>query len=66
MENNWISVEERLPTNLEADENDKVLVYRITTSGQRGLSKSIIDWYMVKHMDKATFWQSLPPPPSKK
>ena len=59
----WISVEDRLPTEKDADENGKVLVYRNTNEGQKGLSKSIFDYFMVKNCDSDTVWQPLPPKP---
>jgi len=59
----WVSVEDRLPTEKDADENGKVLVWRNTNEGQKGLSKSIFDYFMVKNCDTDTFWQPLPPPP---
>lgn len=59
----WISVEEKLPTEKDADENEKVLVYRNTNEGQKGLSKSIFDYFMVKNCDSDTMWQPLPPKP---
>ncbi len=59
----WISVEEKLPTEEDADENEKVLVYRNTNEGQKGLSKSIFDYFMVKNCDSDTMWQPLPPKP---
>ncbi len=60
---NWISVEDRLPTEKDADENGKVLVWREMNEGQAGLTKSILDWNMVKYCDKGSFWQPLPTPP---
>ena len=39
--NEWISVKDRLPTIQDADENGKVLVYRIVNDSQKSLSKSI-------------------------
>lgn len=62
-EQGWISVVDRLPTEKDADENGKVLIYRIMNEGQESLSKSVFDWFMVKYCDKETCWQPLPSPP---
>lgn len=59
----WISVKQRLPTEKDADENGKVLVYRLVNDSQKPLAKSIYDWHMVKLCDEYTFWQPLPSPP---
>lgn len=56
----WISVRDRLPTESDADENGKVLIYRTLNDHQKPLSKSIHDWNMVKHCEDDTLWQSLP------
>ena len=62
MEANWIDVKERLPRQSDADENGKVLIYRIVTDTQTAMSKSIMDYNMVRHMDEG-FWTTLPAPP---
>ena len=59
----WISVNDRLPEKSDADENGKVLIYREANPDQKGLSKSVYDFYMVKYCDKSTFWMPLPKSP---
>lgn len=59
----WISVEDRLPTEKDADENGKVLIWREVNDGQKSLSKSIFDWWMVIKCDKSSYWKPLPQPP---
>lgn len=63
-DNKWISVEERLPTEEDADENGKVLLYRDMNTEQKAQAKSIHDWFMVKHCDKSSKWQPLPAAPT--
>jgi hypothetical protein len=60
----WISVNDRLPTLFDADENGKVLIYRSVNEEQKALSKSIHDWSMVKYCDSNTYWMPLPSPPT--
>lgn len=60
----WVSVADRLPTEKDADECGKVLLYRKMNKEQQAQAKSIHDWYMVKHCDSNTFWQPLPTPPT--
>lgn len=60
----WVSVEDGLPTEKDADENGKVLIYRNMNEGQKSMSKTIFDWWMVKNCDKTTMWQPLPAPPN--
>lgn len=62
----WISVEDRLPTKEDADENGKILVWREVESTQALMSKSIYDYTMAKYLDKSSFWQPLPNPPINK
>jgi len=62
----WVSVEDRLPTETDADENGKVLIWREMNDGQKSLSKSIFDYWMVKNCDSSTFWMPLPTPPTTK
>ena len=62
-ESEWISVEDRLPTKEDADENGKVLVWREVESTQTLMSKSIYDYMMCKHLDKTSFWMPLPQRP---
>ncbi len=64
-EEEWISVEDRLPTENDADENGKVLIWREMNEGQKPLSKSIFDWFMVKNCDKSSYWKPLPKPPKR-
>jgi hypothetical protein len=59
----WVRVGERLPTEEDADENGKVLLYRDMNDSQKSLSKSIHDYFMVKNCDKDSFWRPLPSPP---
>lgn len=63
MNNQWVSVKERLPTIHDADENGKVLVYRNVNDSQKSLSKSIYDWHFTKHLDDDSYWMRLPEPP---
>ena len=63
MNNEWISVEERLPTVDDADENGKVLVYRTVNESQKSIAKSIYDWNFAKYLDKGSYWMPLPSPP---
>ena len=35
----WIGVKDRLPTEIDGDENGKVLVFRFVNSGQKALEK---------------------------
>lgn len=65
IEDRWIPVSERLPTEQDGDENGKVLIYRKTNEGQKGMSKTIYDVFMMKHCDANTFWTKLPPTPQK-
>jgi len=66
LENQWIPVEERLPEEKDADENGKVLIYRVTNNSQASLSKSIYDWAMVKYLEKDSHWMPLPNKPPHK
>ena len=59
----WVSVKEKLPTQEDADENGKVLIYRETNSDQMGMSKTIYDYAMVKYCDEQTYWMKLPDKP---
>jgi hypothetical protein len=59
----WVRVGDRLPTEEDADENGKVLLYRDMNDSQKSLSKSIHDYFMVKNCDKDSFWRPLPSPP---
>lgn len=63
-EDKWISVEERLPKESDADENGKVLILREVNSSQSFLSKSIHPYDQVKYCEKSTLWCSLPALPS--
>ncbi len=58
-QDNWISVEERLPTEKDADENGNVLMYA-NNSGY--VVKCITAWMVVGFTPKS-FWQPLPHPP---
>ena len=58
----WIKITDRLPTEKDADENGKVLVFRQVNESQKALSKSIYDWFMVKYIENG-YWMSLPEPP---
>ena len=60
----WVSVEDGLPTEKDADENGKVLICRNMNEGQKSMSKTIFDWSMVKNCDKTTMWQPLPAAPN--
>jgi hypothetical protein len=63
----WISVEEKLPIEEDADENGKVLIWREMNPDQKAMEKSIMDWSMLKYCDKkTTHWQPLPLPPKTK
>ena len=59
----WISVKDKLPTQEDADEYGKVLIYRETNSDQMGMSKTIYDYAMVKYCDEQTYWMKLPDKP---
>lgn len=62
----WISCSERLPTENDADEFGKVLILRDVNLHERLTSKSIHDYSLVKHCDKATTkWTILPSLPTK-
>ena len=58
--NEWISVEDRLPTELDGN---KVLIYRNMNDSQKALQISIHDSSMVKYCDNNTFWMPLPTNP---
>lgn len=62
----WVKVEDGLPTEKDADENGKVLVWREMNDSQKSLSKSVFDYWMVKNCDSSTFWMPLPTPPTTK
>lgn len=62
----WRSVEDELPTEVDADENGKVLVWREVNESQKSLEKSIYDWSMVKHLSKGSKWITLPKLPKAK
>lgn len=66
MNNQWVSVKDRLPTIDDADENGKVLVYRIVNDSQKSLSKSIYVWHLTKYLDDDSYWMPLPKPPNQK
>lgn len=60
----WVKTSDRLPEKPDADENGKVLLYRLTTDNQTSSAKSIHDWNMVRHCDAdTTFWMPLPQKP---
>jgi hypothetical protein len=59
----WRSVKNKLPTEKDADENGKVLVWREVNADQQSLEKSIYDWSMVRHLKKTSYWQRLPKRP---
>jgi len=59
----WVSVTEKLPTEQDADENGKVLVWRKMNKSQEVLSKSILDFSMVRFCEEDSFWMSLPTTP---
>ena len=59
----WISVKDRLPTAVDADENGKVLIYRKMNSEQLANCKTVHDYAMVKYCDEYTMWLSIPPLP---
>ena len=55
--NNWISVEDRLP-----DENTRVLVFIPYTDTKIDTDR-ILNGKWVRWIDKITHWQPLPEPP---
>lgn len=60
----WIKCSERLPELSDADENGKILLFRVTNNDQKSISKTVHDWNMVKHCDREnTFWMPLPQMP---
>ncbi len=65
-QDNWISVEERLPTEKDADENGKVLVCHKSMSGEKW-NKFFADWDMISYLTKVEiYWKPLPHPPKVK
>ena len=60
----WISVKDRLPDLV--NDGEKVLLFRTVNESQRGLQITVHDTFLVKHCEKDSFWQPLPPPPKSK
>jgi len=60
----WIKCADALPTENDADEMGKVLLFRTTNDTQLSISKTIHDWNMVRHCDPdETYWMPLPKNP---